>query len=176
MNMLIFATGRYQEVLMVWNLTRLLRCKNLLSSWFSSPVMPFLGYGFLWFLKPRRCGTGKSCLDEGSLQNMGFVASWMPVSPGRLWLHQAPRMLAAACKKSLSAFSQEEKAVIETTHGYQKSLIFVIKYSNVDTDVGVCWSGLSVFKYQPGWFVFSLFFIFMHPLRAAMLWSTCCCV
>lgn len=59
-------------------------------------------------------------------------------------------MVAAACKKQLSAFSQEEKAVIETTHGYQKSLIFVIKYSNADTGVGMCWSGLSVFKYQPG--------------------------
>lgn len=84
MNMLIFATGRYQEVLMVWNLMHLLRCKNLLSSWFSSPVMPFLGYGFLWFLKPRRCGTGKSW--PSAVWMWGLCRTWGLLHPECLFL------------------------------------------------------------------------------------------
>lgn len=58
---------------MVWNLMHW-GGGSILSSWFSSPVVPFLGYGFLWYLKPRRCGVGKSWPSAGWM--WGLCRTW----------------------------------------------------------------------------------------------------
>lgn len=69
--------------------------------------------------------------------------------------------------------TQGEKTVIETTCDHQTSLICVRKCNIADIWVWVCCSGLPVFKSQSGFF--SLF-VFVHPIRAAVVWSTGCCV
>lgn len=63
---------------MVWNLMHWAG-GFLLSSWFSSLVVPFLGYGLLWFLKPRRCGAGKSWPLAGCM--WGLCRTWGLLHP-----------------------------------------------------------------------------------------------